>query len=251
MQMNLAKVGILLLVTSSWLIGGCAPTVQSEVVAQGGPEASLLARMRAACGGEAWDHIQGWHESGRVEMRGQAGLTYEAFHDVRTLRTTYAQRLNGKIIRLGGFDGTKSWRVGPDGKVQTVEDPAQLRKTRRDMYLSSAGYYFPERFPATFELVGAKTVGDRSFDVLRVTPANAETAELWVDRQTHRIGRVVAGDEFAEGSDYRMFGKVCGPTRLRQGDGNPANELILHVEAVDTGLLDPAVFVPSPTAVSP
>ncbi len=95
------------------------------------------------------------------------------------------------------------------------------------------------------------TAGGRTFDVLRVTPANAETAELWVDQQTHRIGRVVAGAEFAEGSDYRMFGKVCSPTRLRQGDGNPANELILHVEAVDTGPLDPALFIASPTAVSP
>ena len=251
MELNLARVGIFLLVTSSWVIGGCAPAVQSLVVARGGPEATLLAQMRAACGGDAWDHIQGWHESGRVEMRGQSGLTYEAYHDVHTLRTTYAQRLNGKIIRLGGFDGTQSWHVGPDGKVQTVEDPVQLRKTRRDVYLSSAGYYFPQRFPATFELLGSKTAGARTFDVLRATPANAEPAELWVDQQTHWIGRVIAGGEFAEGSDYRMFGKVCSPTRLRQGDGNPAHELILHVEAVDTGPLDPALFVASPTAVWP
>ncbi len=64
-----------------------------------------------------------------------------------TVRTTYAQRLNGKIIRLGGFDGTKSWRVGPDGKVQTVEDPAQLRKTRRDIISAAQAITSPNDSP--------------------------------------------------------------------------------------------------------
>lgn len=250
MKGNLLKIALLSLVATSAAIGGCTPTVRSDAVIQGAPEATLLAQMRSACGGDAWDDIQGWHESGRVEMQGQSGLTYDAYHDVHTLRTTYAQRLNGKIIRLGGFDGIKSWRVGPDGKVQSVEDAVQLRKTRRDMYLSSAGYFLPKRFPATFELIGVETIGDRTFDVLRVTPADAESADLWVDRQTYRIARVVAGDEFAEGSDYRMFGRVCSPTRLRQGDSKSANELILHVDAVDTGSIDPARFIPSASAVA-
>jgi len=236
------------------LAAGCAVGTASDrpgadVAAVRGPASALLARMRAACGGDAWDRVQGWHETGRVDLPGQSGLQYEAFHEIGTLRTTYVQRLNGRIIRLGGYDGATSWRVRPDGSVETGSDPAALRRTRRDMYLSNSGYFFPNRFPADFALAGVQTLNGRTFDVLRVTPANAESADLWVDRETHRIGRIVAGEEAAEGSDYRMFGGVCGPTRLRQGDGDPAHEVMLRVETVDTGPIDPARFVPSAAAV--
>ena len=220
-----------------------------EATGSGTSEAALLAQMRASCGGRAWDRVQGWHEAGSVEMGGQSGLTYEAFHEISTLRTTYVQRLNGKIVRLGGYDGSNSWRVRPNGTVEMTNEPAMLRKARRDMYLSNAGYFFPKRFPAQFQLTGVQTVGDRSFDVLRVTPTDAESADLWVDRQTHRIFRIVAGNEMAEGSEYRMFGEVCGPTRLRQSDGDPAHEIVLKVETVETGPIEPSRFVPSAGAV--
>jgi hypothetical protein len=235
------------------LAGGCAAGAASDrpsaQAAVRGPEAALLARMRAACGGDAWDRVRGWHEAGRVDMPGRPGLRYEAFHEITTLRTTYVQRLDGRIVRLGGFDGAQSWRVLPDGSVETSADPAALRRTRRDMYLSNAGYFFPDRFPAAFALAGTRSWNGRTFDVLRVTPADAESADLWIDRETRRIGRIVAGAEAAEGSDYRTFAGVCTPTSLRQGDGDPAHDIVLRVETVDTGPIDPARFVPSPAAV--
>jgi hypothetical protein len=238
------------LIASAPLFPGCAPSVSTPGSAGAdAPEAVLLAQMRAACGGDAWDKIKGWHERGKVDMVGQSGLTYEAFHEMTTLRTTYVQRLNGKIIRLGGFDGANGWRLRPDGTVETVSDMAQMRKMRRDMYLSNAGYFFPMRFPAKFEVAGVQELAGRTFDVLRITPADAESAELWVDRHTHRVHRIAAGNEVAEGTGYRMFGAVCAPTRLRQGDGDPAHDIILNVEAVDTGPIDPQRFEPGPSAV--
>jgi hypothetical protein len=242
------------LIAAAMLGGGlaaCAATAGPSAHQAGvpGPEAALLARMRAACGGDAWDRVQGWHETGQVDMPGRPGLRYDAYHDMRTLKTTYVQRLDGRIVRLGGYDGETSWRVRPDGSVERSSDPAALRRIRRDMYLSNAAYFFPDRFPAQFALAGVHSLNGRTFDVLRVTPADAESADLWVDRETRRVGRIVAGNEMAEGSDYRTFDGVCTPTRLRQGDGDPAHEIVLRVEAVETGPIDPARFVASAGAV--
>lgn len=251
---SLPRLALAPLAGVAMLAGGCAaggashrPAAHASLM--GRHEAALLARMRASCGGDAWDRVQGWHETGRADMPGRPGLRYEAFHEIGTLRTTYVQRLDGRIVRLGGFDGSASWRVRPDGGVESSAEPAALRRTRRDMYLSNFGYFFPGRFPARFALAGEQSLNGRTFQVLRVTPADADSADLWVDRETGRIGRIVAGAEMAEGSDYRMFGGVCAPTRLRQGDGDPAHEIVLGVETVETGPIDPARFVPSADAV--
>ena len=120
-----------------------------------------------------------------------------------------------------------------------------LRRQRRDAYLSSAGWFFPERFPAEIVLAGAQDSGGETLDVLRITPRDADSFELWVDRETHRVRRIGAGSEYAELSDYRMFGGVCSATTGRQGDGDPAHEIVLHVQTVDTGApIPPATFDP-------
>jgi hypothetical protein len=226
-------------------LAGARPAIPGA----GNREAKLLGQMREACGGDAWDRVQGWHETGSIEMPAMPGLRYEAFHDMASLRTTYIQRVGGKLVRLGGFDGTTGWRMTPDGGILRETDPATLRRTRRDMYLSNSAYLLPNRFAARFELVGVRAFGGQAFDVLRVTPANADSAELWIDRATHHVGRIVAGNEIAVASDYRSFGSVCAPIYLRQSDGNPAHDVVLRVETVDTAPVNPARFVPAPSAV--
>jgi hypothetical protein len=205
---------------------------------------ALLAQMRAACGGKAWDRVKGWHETGRVDLPGRPGLPYESWSDMRRLKSATLSRLDGRIVRHAGFDGNMSWRVGPDGRVETVSDEAMLRRSRRDTYLSSFGYFYPRRFPAEFRLVGAETREGRTYDVLRVAPRQADSVDFWVDRATHRIGRIVAGQEYAELGDYRIFSGICTPTTGRQGDGDPAHDIVLHVETVETGPVADSVFSP-------
>jgi hypothetical protein len=102
----------------------------------------------------------------------------------------------------------------------------------------------PDRFPAVFRLLGPRDHQGRRYDVVAVTPEGGDDAELWVDRETHRVARMVAGPEQAELSDYRVFSGVCTPTLGRQGDGDPAHTIVLHVERVETGPVDPARFAP-------
>jgi hypothetical protein len=214
------------------------------------PERALLAEMRAACGGEAWDRLQGWHERGRAEMPGGRTMAYEAWHDIGTLRTLYSQSVDGHVVGLSGYDGAVLWRGGPGGQVERNSDPAVLRRKLRDIYVSSFAFFFPERFPATFALLGTRSHDGTDYDVLQITPADADSMELWVNKATHRIGRIVAPGETAELGDYREFGGLCTATTGRQGDGDPAHTLVLHVEAVEAGPIPAERFAP-PAAPSP
>lgn len=207
--------------------------------------AVLLAEMRAACGGAAWDRIEGWHETGRVELPGGMSLPYEAWHSMRHPPTaTYVNRVEGRIVRQSGYDGAVRWQAGADGRVRRETDPAALGRARRDAYLSNFGWLLPARFPAAFRLLGPREHAGRSYDVVEVTPEGGDSAELWVDRDSRRVARMVAGPEQAELSDYRVFSGVCTPTTGRQGDGDPAHAIVLHVESVETGPVDPARFAP-------
>jgi hypothetical protein len=155
-------------------------------------------------------------------------------------------RIGGRIVRHWGFDGTMHWQVRPDGSVEISRDPALLRRHRRDSYLSSAGWFLPDRFPATFAPAGTQSFGGRVHDVLRVTPQDSDPFDLWVDRETRRIGRIVAGAEHADLADYRMFGGICSATTGRQGDGDPAHGIVLHVGTIETGHPIPAATFQPP-----
>lgn len=208
--------------------------------------AAVLAEMKAACGGEAWERVQGWHETGVVDLPGRPGLPHEIWHDMRTLKTAMINRVNGRIVRHAGYNGSAYWQVGPDGRVEIGRDPAILRRHRRDAYLSSAGWFFTRRFPATIILAGTESLDAKVLDVLRVTPEAADSFDLWVDREAHRVRRIVAGNEYADLTDYRMFDGVCSATTGRQGDGDPAHEIVLHVQTVETAAAVPAATFEPP-----
>lgn len=205
----------------------------------GRPE-RILASMRAACGGKAWDAVQGWHETGVVDLPGRSGMPHEIWHDMRTLKTAMMNRVEGRVMRHAGFNGTVYWQVKPDGGVDVGRDPAKLRRHRRDAYLSSSGWYFPKRFPAKTVLVESKPFEGTPHHVLRIFPSEAESFDLWVNATTYRIRRIVAGTEYAVLSDYKMFGGICSATIGRQGDGNPAHDIVLHVRTINTSKPIPA-----------
>lgn len=215
------------------------------------PERALLADMKAACGGDAWDNVRGWHETGRAELPGGQVVHYDAWHDIMTLRTVYAQRRGDVFATISGYDGTLIWNAGAGGQVTLERDPAAIRRRLRDLYVSSFAFFFPDRFPASFALLGTRRHEGTDYDVLRVTPANADSVELWVNRQTRRIGRIVAPGETAELGDYRDVNGLCTATTGRQGDGDPAHTIVLHVETVQLGALPTALFDAPPSATPP
>ena len=225
------------------LLAGCATQSAGDRPAR--DAGAIIAEMKAACGGDAWDRVQGWHETGVVEVPGRPPMDHQVWHDMRSLKTAMVTRLNGQIVRHSGFNGATYWQVGPDGTVRAGAEPDKLRSQLRDTYLSSAGWFFPTRFAAAVALAGTEASDGKPMDVLRITPEGADSFDLWVDRDTHRIRRIVAGKEYAELSDYRTFGGVCSAIRGRQGDGDPAHDIVLHVRSVETDApIPPAIFEP-------
>lgn len=207
------------------------------------PARDLLAQMREACGGRAWDRVQGWHETGTADLPGMAGVAYETWHDIKTLKSATTNRVNGRVIRRVGFDGANYWQARGTGAAEVGRDPEKLRRQRRDAYISSFAFFFPERFPARFEHLGKRAHEARNYEVIRVTPENSASVEIWVDPRTRRVARFVAEGEHAELSDYRSFaGGICSATTGRQGDGEPAHDLVLHVETVEMGPVRPSIF---------
>ena len=208
--------------------------------------ARVLAQMRASCGGSAWERVQGWHEMGVAEVSVGRFIENEVWHDMQSLKTRMIGRVNGKVVRDFGFDGERYWQVRQDGQVEVGSDVAVVRRHRRDAYLSSFGWFFPQRFPAEVQLAPAQTLDGKAFQVLRITPKDADSFDLWVDPETHVVRRIVAGEEYANLSDYRTFDGVCTATKGQQGDADPKHQITLHVQSVDTTKPIPATMFQPP-----
>ncbi len=210
------------------------------------PEMKLLSEMKTACGGAAWDRVQSWHEKSEAEIKGMPLIQNEVWHDMRTLKSSMTSFANGQAIRKSGYNGRSGWRAGPDGQVKLVSDKALLRSQRRDAYLSSFGWFFPKRFPAKFKILADGSRDGLSYKVLRIDPKDADSLELWIDPSNHLVRRIVAGDEYAELSEYKTFDGVCTATIGRQGNGTPEQDMILRVVEVRTTQRAPAAAFDPP-----
>jgi hypothetical protein len=170
-------------------LGACASTPPT-------PEAQgrrLVDQMKAAMGGSAWDSKSTFHKSGTAERGGQH-VTYEAWGDMRNLKVLSLQSVGGPSFG-GGFDGVVSWGRGPDGQVRTNASPEAIANARFGAYLSMSGWFFPDRFPATFVSRGRQSADGHDYDVVEVTPQGAPyPVQLWLDPQTNVLKRTSASN---------------------------------------------------------
>ena len=204
----------------------------------------LMAECKAASGGAALDVPVAFHETGTILRDGKAG-TYEMYGDLHTLRTAGIHTLDGKIGG-GGYDGTRAWHVGPDGKVVVSTSPADLAEQKLDSYLTVGGYFYPDRFAAKFTFLGRRPAGSKSFDVVEVTPAGAPSADLWLDIGTHRMARltVTAGNQtgLAEVLEYRVVAGTWIGFKNRQVEG--PHRMVQTLATYDYVSLDSTRFSP-------
>jgi hypothetical protein len=227
---------------SCLMLGAVPATAKQSGPAQA---AKLLKQMRAACGGANWNKVRGWHETGRVDLPNGMSARHDAWSDMRSLKTASKASVDGRTMRHVGFDGASVWSLRRDGRVERSADAPAIAKQRRDAYISSFGYFLPKRFPARTEWLGNKSNAGKSYKVLRMTPFDAASVDIWIDPQTHLVARFEADGEYADLSDYRTFDGVCTATTGRQGGSDPARAIVLHIEAVDTGPVPATAFSPA------
>lgn len=175
---------------SALVLSGASPPAGTGVTAPVSDTHAvrLMAQLRAASGGTALDRHDAFHETGTVIRDGHAG-TYEMYGDMHALRTAGVHTIDG-VFGAGGFDGEAAWRAGPDGKAVYNREPKVVREARSDAYFTIGGYYWPDRFPATFTFVGRRAIADRPCDVVRVTPEGGVPTDLWLDGRTHHLRRI-------------------------------------------------------------
>ncbi|WP_374653887.1 hypothetical protein [Phenylobacterium sp.] len=192
-----------------FVLGGAAE-------AQNSPAAQrVLDRARTASGGAAgWNMLRGLHEVGD-----EAGVAFERWLDPLRygLRHETATAAGGKLVQ--GYNGAAEWRILSSGAATGSDQGEHVAKVRSDAFFGAYGYFYPSRFDLRSSHLGVRPHGGRSFDVLRVQPAGGRPRELWFDRRTGLLGRIVEPGQGGPGvateiDDYRKVGPVTAPFRF-------------------------------------
>jgi hypothetical protein len=194
----------------------------------------VLAQARAAMGGAGWNLLRGWHETGRRD-----GRRYEAWLDpVRYGLRTEIQEPGG--VAVHGFNGGGDWRISPAGQVTGADVTTLVSEGRTEAFFESRGYFYPGRFDAHADLVGVRSFKGRSFDVVRVKPWGGTPRELWFDRQSHLLARMVdrSGRKAVAFSNYRRV----GPVRVAFHITDEATGQVRELDAVDFAPADRTRF---------
>ena len=197
----------------------------------------ILTQARAASGGDAWSTLRGWHELGRDDA-----TTYEAWFDpLRYGMRVETQELVGK--RVHGFNGQGDWQILPDGTTLTDDDAAGVAGTRTQAFFGAAGYFHRARFDAQGEVLNLRQGSGQAFDVVLVKPWGGNARELWFDRRTHLLARMVdrSGPKprTLQLSDYRRVGPIMVAFQTTTDSG----------DSLTQRRLDSVVFTPCDRAL--
>ncbi|MFL6195989.1 MAG: hypothetical protein ACJ75H_17550, partial [Thermoanaerobaculia bacterium] len=200
--------------------------------------AEILARVKAATGGKAWDDIRAIHTQGRIATGGLEG-TVEAWEDVRTGRafTTFSL---GPVKGAEGFDGKEKWSRDASGQTR-VEGGGDAREgSVNEAYRRMLAYWYPERAErgkAGITPLEDRSEGGRSFHVLRIVPAGGRPFDLWVDAATWRIDRVVekaaAATTATIFSDYREVDGLLFPFASKLTNGEAKYDQVVTIERIE------------------
>lgn len=214
----------------------------APVAAQPPSASAVLAAAKEASGGAAWDRIDGLAERGA-----HGGTAYRTWLDFRRPGMRMETGA-GETLRVQGYDGIALWRARGTGPAMLSTDPAALREAITTFYISNNGFFFPDRFPAATRYLREEADGDQRFDAIEVTPEGGRPVELWFDRTSHLLVRVVdrAGTPpvMVTASDYRPVDGVMVAFRMtvRTMDGTIVDEGI--VDSVAFGPVDRTLYAP-------
>lgn len=161
-------------------------------VASAAPDATaLLARARAASGGENWDTATSLSGQGQMKAAGLNGPV-ETRDDLVTGRSVVRYSL-GLLKGASGYDGSVSWNQDPGGEVARLDAPEAQRQARTAAWLNARAYWFPQRGAAVYSRAQAREASGRRYDIVIATPAGGDAVELWFNTDSGLIERYVTG----------------------------------------------------------
>lgn len=200
----------------------------------------VIARARTASGGAAWNGLRGWHEAGTDN-----GEAYERWLDpIRYgMRVETHDGAGGPAVR--GFNGAGEWTIAPGGQQTGTGDAARLATARTEDFYGVYGFLYASRFDAHGRMAGVKRANGKAFDVVVVEPWRAAPRELWFDRATGLLGRMVQHEDgrtlTVELSDYRKVGPLKVAFRFVSSDGDGAAR-VRQIRSLDFAPADRTMF---------
>jgi hypothetical protein len=193
----------------------------------------ILARAKAASGGAAWDAVRTLHVKVRIETGGLTG-TAESWEDVRGGRFVDTYQL-GPATGAEGYDGTKSWSRDASGTITQSDSGDDREGSVNEAYRRSLSYWYPDRRQGAITDGGERREGDRTFHVLRITPAGGRPFDMWFDAATGLLDRTVekAAKETrtTSFSDYRETGGLQLPYSQRVTNGDVKFDQVITYES--------------------
>ena len=168
--------------------------------------ARIIADAKRAMGGDAWNSIRIWYEEGQFNDSSGPMSTYEHWGDLQTLslRNSSSSR-QGYMI----FDGNAAFTCGDAACSSHTAIDARAVKT--GAYMTSYGFFFPERFPAALEYLGVRSDRGVEYDVVEVIPDGLYRIEVWVERRTRLVSRLASSASSTELSGFRQVGAITVP----------------------------------------
>lgn len=211
--------------------------------------AAVLARAKAASGGDRWNAVGGIEMRGRLVASGLAGDVTE-WQDPHTGRWASRGQL-GQLQLAEGYDGTSSWQRDPGGEVSRITGASEQAHARTEAWLVARGYWFPTRWPAQLGAAESRPEDGRRYEVIRATPRDGVAVELWFDqasgllvRTRMRQGLDMRTTRYA---DWRTVDGVRLPFRRVEDRGDPrtVQRLTLREVAIHRPVRDALYAAPS------
>lgn len=210
---------------------------------QGQTPVSILAQVREATGGNAWENVAELRTEGTVLLQDKTG-TVESFDDLRTGANVDRVDLQG----IGQVDHhadmpVQSWAQDKAGDVLLTpggKSPGDID----DLYIHRHGWWEPHFGGATITLLPSQTDKAITYEALEVRVPGGNGFTLWIDRTAHSIARIVRGNSTTLFSDFRRTESgLILPFREQQGTDQKA-AVITTTKVTALPRLDEADFKP-------
>jgi hypothetical protein len=171
--------------------------------------AAILAQVRHATGGDAWNHVAELRADGTALFDGKTAGTITTIDDLRTGANSVRIEIAGQRVRNYAESPTQDWEQDNDWKPG---EPGEVLLTPGgkkpgdidDLYIHRNGWWQPGFGGATITLHSPATEDGVTYDRLGCKVPGGNGFTLWIDRSTHRIDRIVGGNSVTSFSDFRQ-----------------------------------------------
>jgi hypothetical protein len=206
---------------------------------------AILAKMKAASGGERWDRLRYRHVVAKLVTGGLEGTTQQ-WDEILTGRTYGSFKL-GPLSGAQGYDGKVLWTQDESGQSRAETTQDAIEGTISGAYRTTMAFWYPERRAGTVAFVARRPFNGQEDDVLRLSPVGGRPFEIWINTQTSLVDQLTereASETRTETyGDYREVDGVRMPFKLRFSHGDPKYDQVVTVESVDFGVpIDEARF---------